>query len=595
MTAPTRQRLRGLFQPKVGGSLGDLCDLDHAAEVVRAYHERTKHHLQGYALGPDTLDWDAQPDPFRTWAGAPLSMLPLMADEGSGTWAEVQAGRVSPAPLARRGVAQLLELSLGITAWKQLGPDRWALRTNPSSGNLHPTEAYVLAQGVPGLPDGLFHHDARLHALACRALGRCLPTGITHPAGPALWVGLSSVMWREAWKYGERAFRYAELDIGHAVGAVRVAAATLGWRARWWPGLSHAELAARMGLDRDADFGEAEREEPQGLLAIWPADAPPPVAPPGPWSPDTTWMGQANVLDRHPLYRWPVIDEVVQATRLARPDPLSTPAAEGGVPALAPTWPGLQPSASDIDGADAPGAAWPAARLIRGRRSAQRFDHRAVMPLAAFVRLLDAIQTRQRLPWDVWPHAPRVHAVVYAHRVDGLPAGAYLLPRGADGADPLVAALTAGQCRPVAGLPAGLALMQLAEHPALAGTVRTLSCHQAIGSDACVAFSLVADLGTPVAPDATSYRTVLQEAGLLGQALYLQAEAEGLRGTGIGCYFDDAVHELLGLRDPAWQVVYHFTVGLPLTDARLQTQAPYDDQRMALDTPFDPPVPVASV
>jgi hypothetical protein len=35
------------------------------AERVAAYHDRTKHRLDRYAAGPDTLDWSMQPDPFR--------------------------------------------------------------------------------------------------------------------------------------------------------------------------------------------------------------------------------------------------------------------------------------------------------------------------------------------------------------------------------------------------------------------------------------------------------------------------------------------------------------------------------------------------
>jgi hypothetical protein len=71
------------------------------------------------------------------------------------------------------------------------------------------------------------------------------------------------------------------------------------------------------------------------------------------------------------------------------------------------------------------------------------------------------------------------------------------------------------------------------------------------------------------------YRRLFWEAGVLGQALYLEAEAAGVRGTGIGCYFDDAFHQLLGLRGEEWQSLYHFTVGGPVEDTRLRTLAPY--------------------
>jgi len=57
--------------------------------------------------------------------------------------------------------------------------------------------------------------------------------------------------------------------------------------------------------------------------------------------------------------------------------------------------------------------------------------------------------------------------------------------------------------------------------------------------------------------------------------LYLEAEAAGVRGTGIGCYFDDGCHRLLGLTGGAWQDLYHFTVGSPIEDRRLRTLAPY--------------------
>jgi hypothetical protein len=62
---------------------------------------------------------------------------------------------------------------------------------------------------------------------------------------------------------------------------------------------------------------------------------------------------------------------------------------------------------------------------------------------------------------------------------------------------------------------------------------------------------------------------------MIGQVLYLEAEACGVRGTGIGCFFDDAVHEIMGFRDNRYQSLYHFTVGKPLEDPRLTTYPPY--------------------
>jgi hypothetical protein len=71
------------------------------------------------------------------------------------------------------------------------------------------------------------------------------------------------------------------------------------------------------------------------------------------------------------------------------------------------------------------------------------------------------------------------------------------------------------------------------------------------------------------------YRRLFWEAGLIGQVLYLEAEAAGVRGTGIGCYFDDVFHDILGLADTRFQSLYHFTAGGPVEDPRLTTRPGY--------------------
>jgi hypothetical protein len=71
------------------------------------------------------------------------------------------------------------------------------------------------------------------------------------------------------------------------------------------------------------------------------------------------------------------------------------------------------------------------------------------------------------------------------------------------------------------------------------------------------------------------YRRLFWECGMIGQVLYLEAEVAGVRGTGIGCFFDDAVHTALGLGKEAFQSLYHFTVGHPVEDGRLMTLPAY--------------------
>ena len=56
----------------------------------------------------------------------------------------------------------------------------------------------------------------------------------------------------------------------------------------------------------------------------------------------------------------------------------------------------------------------------------------------------------------------------------------------------------------------------------------------------------------------------------------LNPEAAGVRATGIGCFFDDPVHQVMGFQDAGFQSLYHFTIGGPVEDARLTTLPPYN-------------------
>jgi hypothetical protein len=71
------------------------------------------------------------------------------------------------------------------------------------------------------------------------------------------------------------------------------------------------------------------------------------------------------------------------------------------------------------------------------------------------------------------------------------------------------------------------------------------------------------------------YRRLYWECGLIGQVLYLEAEAAGARATGIGCFYDDPMHDVLGLTGHEWQTLYHFSMGVPIEDTRLTSEPGY--------------------
>jgi len=524
------------------------------AGTVLAYHARTKHSLKRYAAGPETLDWDAQPNPFREFEGCARTELKPSADRLGTSFAQaIKPGSIDAAALTIESLASLLQLSMGLSAWKEYGPDRWAVRCNPSSGNLHPTETYVFASNVPGIDDGVYHYLSRDDALELRC-----ERDKRSEAPARLWIGLSSVHWREAWKYGERAFRYCQLDVGHALGALRYAAGVLGWSATLVKDIGSAELAAMMGLDRTDDFSGAEREDADLLMAIDTAPGRYPVAahrPPLPRKDDgDQWTGRANLLDRHPLYRWPAIGQVSQATQ----------GRDTGWPSESPDYPPRRPT-DEIR----------AAEVILGRRSAQRFDSRFRMSADTLYRLLDSLLDRPNAPWDVWNFAPRVHPIFFIHRVEGLDPGVYAMPRHPSAANMLREQLRRDfEWQTPECAPAHLPFVRLLRTDCRI-IARTMNCHQAIAADSCFSLSMLGEFEPIVSANPWRYRQLHWEAGLMGHALYLEAEAAGLRGTGIGCYFDDALHEVLGLATAQFQALYHFTIGRPLTDGRISTLPAY--------------------
>jgi SagB-type dehydrogenase family enzyme len=525
--------------------------MENATDAVYYYHQRTKHQLNAYAKGPESLDWDDQPNPFRRFGGCETVKLPLPGAELDCLFGDLDnAQQITPQPLTLTNLGLLLELSFGLSAWKEFGPDRWALRCNPSSGNLHPTEAYLVCMDAGLLEPGVYHYVSHDHALERRC------QLITKPVSNELFIGLSSIHWREAWKYGERAFRYCQHDIGHALAALSYAAACLGWNIELCSEAGDAEIAGWLGLDRSEDFVAGEHEAPDIFCRLHVEHEPKAAFDSHGLSQilqSAEWFGTAQKLSGRHFYRWPIIDQVWQQAQ--KP---ATPADRWQPPTLAmPT-----PSHNGL-----------ASRLIRQRRSAQHFDGKAEpLALADFWRILQALLPNSKPPFDAWNWPAQVHLVLFVHRVTDLEPGLYLLPRDTNDLAELKQAFSADFGW--SAIDATFKFYQLTP-----GNVRqaakTLSCHQPIASDSAFSLGMLARFTDNIDNEAWRYRRLFWECGLLGQILYLEAEAAGIRGTGIGCFFDDAVHGVLGLKDNHWQSLYHFTVGTALDDNRLQTLPAY--------------------
>lgn len=567
-------------------------------DLVFHYHIQTKHHFNRYARALGYLDWANQPDPFRRFEGAELISLPLLKPEEDPLSplydAIYQSGGVPCQPVSLNTLSRFFEFALALSAWKKAGESEWALRSNPSSGNLHPTEGYVLLPRIDGLDikPGLYHYAPKEHGLELRAefppelLDRLLSA---FPHGAFLF-GLTSVHWREAWKYGERAFRYCNHDVGHAIGTARIAAATLGWNMTLLDGVSQNTVALLLGTNRKDDFAEVEPEHPDCLSVIWP---------PGvirqtsivnrsesdgmPLFLDSTvveelvggkWHGKANRLSREHGVQWDAIVEVAEAS-------WKLPAEERTIILSQ----GVTVSKTDHSSLITHHVPL-AGQIIRQRRSAVAFDGKTSIHRATFFRMMQRVmpcadrpQLDRPMPWDAWPYDPTIHLLLFVHRVEGLTPGLYFLVRDPKRLDFVQQSMNPELTwTPAPDRPEGLPLYWLLEGDAkkLAAQV---SCHQEIAGDSAFSFGMLAEFGGALRErGAWWYPRMFWESGLLGQVLYLEAEAAGVRATGIGCFFDDPVHEILAIKQLSLQSLYHFTIGGPVEDRRLQTLPPYRER-----------------
>ena len=505
------------------------------------------------------MDWANQPIPFRNYSGTKTIHLPLIeADNDAEHGALYNRGGCEPGAITMENTAAFLELSMGLSAWKAVGQSRWALRMNPSSGNLHPTESHLVLPAMDGLAAGVYHYNPLIHGLELRAEMPDPLWGRLHSQFEAngFFIALTSIFWRESWKYGERAFRYCNLDVGHALAGISVAAGLYGWQTTCLNALSDDDVATIIGLT-ETDWHPQEKEHPDLLCFVH--DHPSPDVPRNlsgetlaAFS-DLTWQGTPNRLSRETL-TWEIIDQAAELSQ--KP---ATPEQRYVFHPPAPVT-GVESTLT-------------AHQIIRKRRSATAFNRDGAMASSSFLSMLDRTLPRNGTPpFDVELGAPMVHLLLFVHNVTDMAQGLYFFCRNKDHmAEIRQLSRPDFLWEPAAGQ---LPLFRLTRDDVRIASIE-VSCNQDIAGYSAFSLGMIANFKKIVKKEPFRYRHLYWECGMIGQVLYLEAEAMGVRGTGIGCFFDDPVLNILGLQDNTYQSLYHFTVGLPVKDPRLTTYPPY--------------------
>ena len=528
------------------------------------YHHRSKHSPAQSARSAGYLDWQTQPAPFRNFHGTETYPLNLGTSDPDAPYDNLYERKSNALrPFDESSIAKFLELSLGLSAWKSYEGVSWSLRMNPSSGNLHAEESYLLLPPLKGFGGqaGLFHYHPLNHHLEKRAdIEKNLWTGVTdHIGAKGFFVVLSAIYWRESWKYGERAFRYCCLDSGHAVAAISLSASLLGWQATCLTSITGDALSSILGFDR-TEWHPHEKEEGELLLFIH--------------APQTEKLtldipddllkqfsslqvkGKPNLLSSG-HHDWELITAVSAATRNPAPRSPSKMLSKADYLTIEPVM-------------------CKAAAIIRQRRSGKSYDGRTGISKNQFFTMLDKTIPRENCPpFDATVDSFSINLLLFVHRVDSLKRGLYFLFRNEGDIEEIKQKFTADFLwKKIDSAPENFPLYLLREGD-VGMESSIISCQQAIAGDGAFSVGMIARFRELLETDPHSYRRLFWEAGQIGQVLYLEAEAHGFSGTGIGCYFDDMVHELLSIGDDSYQSMYHFTIGGAVEDTGLTTLAPY--------------------
>ncbi len=521
--------------------------MNQALQSVLFYHQETKHSQQRYARSLGYMDWATQPDPFRSYEPTKKIVLPLSDANPMPPYSLLDAS-LPNAPLLKESLSQLLQFSLGIAAWKVSGGSSWAVRCNASSGNLHPTEAYLILPPVleeQNSKSTLFHYAPKNHALEILAefetsFWESLQTG-------SFLIGLSSIVWREAWKYGERAFRYTQLDAGHAWQALVVSAKFLGWEITKIDTISHTDITKIMGLNQTQRFDENEIADM--LLLVSPTQTDANI------SLDSLlqdlpqcYQGKANRLSPT-MQDWEIITTIEQATSQNHQTQAKVQKSKVV----------RQPSANAKD-------------VILHRRSIHVMDkEKSFITQEQFHILLQSVAT------SLDGNENATHLVIFVHRVQAYEAGLYLLLRNEKDRKTLQDFMHdtfIWEETPFKNL-------YCLEKNNLQLQSKIISCNQDIASDGAFSLGMLCNYTQQLHDfGAQRYKELYWECGAIGQQLYLEATSLGLSGTGIGCFLDDMMHDILGLTNNRFQILYHFTVGRGYVDSRIQTRPAYSKPRV---------------
>lgn len=501
-------------------------------QAILDYHNITNHTVQSVRENNQTLDFSNLPRTYKLYRKLETVPLPEeLVPSSIPVLTALSAHSATPPATSIPNLATLatlLKLSAGITKWLTVPNGKMAFRAASCTGAMYHIELYVVCGELEGLPAGVYQYGVHDNALRLIRSGdfRTALVGATADNydvanAPATIVN-TSVFWRNAWKYQDRAYRHAFWDSGTILANTLAVAASHSLSASVVTGFVDESVNRVVDIDGSKEaalFLVPIGYAPSMCASI--ADAPDRV--------------RLETLPYSPQeIRYPLIQSTHLASSLMDTDEVetwrmsaftSTPSTPGGdvKPLEVPTKSFLLRESVD--------------EVILRRGSTRRFQETSMTyeDLSTMLATVREGGVRDYAE-DVGASLNDIYLIVNA--VDGLPSGTYVYYRRSQ------------------------KLELLREH-GYRDEAGHLGLDQALARDASVNVYFMSDLNHVLENlGPRGYRAAQLDASTTAGRLYLSAYALGLGASGL-TFFDDEVTEFFAPHAAGKAVMFLVLLGVP--------------------------------
>lgn len=530
---------------------------EHIEELMN-YHNNSPapmHHLD--SNGVDILHKN-NPVGFQKYLGTESISLPLELPGRGHPYRSLYTGAWNAEKMTLKSLSQFLRHGMGITGWKVDDHGETVKRTHYSIDSVYPIEAYIINYGfIEGLEPGLYHFYAIDHQLSLRArFGPELCESLKQRFDEdAFLIGFSHQPWRHSVHSQQRGWRNTHLDCGHAIASMQLSAATQGWEMYWLKSLDDEELNTILGLDRDPLQAKNEFAN-----SLW-------------WIKDKDEVIFQNVEADQWKEGYKRLDFQGQIQNVDNQQ--SSAVVIENLESWC-KWPGkddshfMAPMRGDDERWLHP--TYRSEKILRSIKPAEQFDATASLSREDFFAILDKTLVRSdRYPFDGFTVSPKVHLLLFVHRVRDLNPGLYLLSRDEKSNVVLRHQLAKDFDWKPEGGPVNFFQLQLGDFRQVTSTLWNQS---ELGESAIFHVMMLADFDKSVRLNLPSYPHIFWESGMIAQVLSTEATALNHRTHHLAHFIDEQCHLMLGLRADQFRCTYLSSYGQP-AESKTVYKPPY--------------------